>query len=706
MRTFGLIPAAGKSLRMGRAKLLLPLAGRTVLECVVDAVRAGGVHEVLVVVGPENHPLHEIAQRAGAHVLRLSHETADMRATCQAGLAWLQSEFQPSPSDGWLLSPADHPTIEPTVVRALLSAAEEDLGRSIIVPVHEGKRGHPVWLRWSHVEGIRAMPEGRGLNAFIRLQRDTMELEWPSPDVLQDLDTPDDYQRLVEHARETTSDGSPDAAKSLLLFSGAHQPRNTTMSEYRIEKDSMGEVKVPARAYYASQTQRAVENFPISGLPLPKALIRALGLVKIAAATANRDLGKLKPEIADSIIRAAREVADGKLDAEFPVDIYQTGSGTSSNMNANEVISNRAIEMTGGDRFAAKKPIHPNDHVNMGQSTNDMFPTAIHVAVAVGIAKQLTPALKRLHQVIADKAKEWDSIIKIARTHLADATPIRLGQEFSGYARQLERCLHQAQQGQYAIMELPAGGTAVGTGINTHNKFGSKVAEVLAKETGVAFVEAQNHFEANANRDGLVECSGMLRSIAVSLFSLANNIRWLGSGPRCGFYEIMLPDRQPGSSIMPGKVNPVMCESMMQVCARVIGNDQTVAFSGATGGQFELNIMMPVMGLAAIESVELLASCTNAFVEFCALEMEANRAACEKQVEWSMAMVTSLNPLIGYDAAAAIAKEAFKAGKTVRELCLDKMRSGTLKKKDSAQVVSEAELSAALDPRAMTEPSK
>jgi fumarate hydratase class II len=252
---------------------------------------------------------------------------------------------------------------------------------------------------------------------------------------------------------------------------------------------------------------------------------------------------------------------------------------------------------------------------------------------------------------------------------------------------------------------LPAGGTAVGTGINTHPQFGAKVAEVLAQETGVPFVEAKNHFEANANRDGLVECSGALRAIAVALFSVANNIRWLGSGPRCGFYEVMLPDRQPGSSIMPGKVNPVMCESMMQVCARVIGNDQCLAFSGATGGQFELNIMMPVMGLASIESVELLAQCSNAFVDFCALEMEANRAACEKQVEWSMAMVTSLNPLIGYDAAAALAKEAFKIGKTVRDLCLEKIKAGTLKKKDGAAVVKVEELNAALDPRSMTEPT-
>jgi fumarate hydratase class II len=478
------------------------------------------------------------------------------------------------------------------------------------------------------------------------------------------------------------------------------------MSEFRIEKDSMGEVKVPDKAYYGAQTQRAVENFPISHQPLPKPLIHALGLVKVAAAIVNRELGKLNPEIAEPIIQAAREVAAGKHDDQFPIDVYQTGSGTSSNMNANEVISNRAIEITGGDRFAAKKPIHPNDHVNMGQSTNDMFPTAIHVAVAQTIKTELIPALERLHHVLAAKAKLWDDIIKIGRTHLADATPIRLGQEISGYARQVELSVERAHRALWDVLELPAGGTAVGTGINTHPRFGSAVAMILKRETRLDFVEAKNHFEANANRDGLVECSGQLRCIGVSLFSVANNIRWLGSGPRCGFYEVMLPDRQPGSSIMPGKVNPVMCESMMQVAARVIGNDQTMAFSGATGGQFELNIMMPVMGLVVLESVQLLASAITAFVDFCVQEMEANRTQCEKQVEQSLAMVTSLNPLIGYDAAAAIAKEAFKSGKTVRELCLEKMKDGMLKKKDSDAAVQEFELNAALDPRGMTQPEK
>jgi fumarate hydratase class II len=472
------------------------------------------------------------------------------------------------------------------------------------------------------------------------------------------------------------------------------------MSEFRIERDSMGEVRVPAQAYYGAQTERARENFPISGWPLPPALVHALGLVKLAAATANHELGKLtgsgknplNEQQVDALLNASREVAGGKFDDQFPIDVFQTGSGTSSNMNANEVIANRAIELVGGDRFEAEKPIHPNDHVNMGQSTNDMFPTAIHVAVAQMINGQLIPALKRLHDVLADKARQWDDIIKIGRTHLADATPIRLGQEFSGYARQLALSVERAQRALTAVCELPAGGTAVGTGINTHPQFGAKVAAALARETSTPFVEARNHFEANANRDGLVECSGQFRAIAVSLFSVANNIRWLGSGPRCGFYEVMLPDRQPGSSIMPGKVNPVMCESMMQVCAYVMGNDQTIAFSGATGGNFELNIMMPVMGMAALESCRLLASSANAFVDFCALEMEANRARCEASVEGSLAMVTSLNPHIGYEKAAALAKEAFKSGKTIRELCREQ------------KILADDVLSEALDPRRMTEP--
>ncbi|HEX4132059.1 MAG TPA: class II fumarate hydratase [Pirellulales bacterium] len=472
------------------------------------------------------------------------------------------------------------------------------------------------------------------------------------------------------------------------------------MSDFRVEHDSMGEVRVPAQAYYGAQTQRAVENFPISGWPLPAPLIHALGLVKYAAAIANRDLGKLtksgKNRLSDAqvqaLLDACREVAAGKFDDQFPIDVFQTGSGTSSNMNANEVISNRAIEIIGGDRFSQTKPIHPNDHVNMGQSTNDMFPTAIHVAVALEIKTKLIPALTRLHLVLERKAVEWGRYIKIGRTHLADATPIRLGQEISGFSHQLMSSIVRAMKALTAITELPAGGTAVGTGINTHPEFGGRVAKALAEVTGFTFEEAPNHFEANAQRDGLVECHGQLRTIAVTLFNVSNNIRWLGSGPRCGFYEVKLPDRQPGSSIMPGKVNPVMCESMMQVCARVMGNDQVIAVSGAAGGQFQLNIMMPVMGQTTLESIMLLTKATNAFVEFCAEEMEANPEACEASVEKSLSMVTSLNPLIGYEKAAALAKEAFKTGKTIRQLCSEQ------------NVLPKDQLDKALDPWSMTEP--
>ncbi len=472
------------------------------------------------------------------------------------------------------------------------------------------------------------------------------------------------------------------------------------MSEFRVEHDSMGDVNVPAKAYYSAQTQRAVENFPVSGWRLPPQLIHALGQVKLAAAQANRDLGKLtgsgKNPLNDkqvgALIEACREVIAGKFDNEFPIDVFQTGSGTSSNMNANEVISNRAIELAGGDRFAADKPIHPNDHVNMGQSTNDMFPTAIHVAVAQAIEHDLLPALEKLYAVLAAKAKAWDKIIKIGRTHLADATPLRLGQEFGGFARQLQLSIERARTAQKAVLELPAGGTAVGAGINTHPEFGKRVAAALAKETKIPFIEAVNHFEANAQRDGLVDCHGGLRTIAMTLFNVSNNIRWLGSGPRCAFHEVILPDRQPGSSIMPGKVNPVMCESMMQVAARVMGNDQTIAISGAAGGQFQLNIMMPVMGQTTLESISILSGVTRAFVEFCADEMEANAEACEASVEKSLSMVTSLIPYIGYDESARLAKEAMKSGKTIRELCVEK------------KILPEDTLKKALDPWSMTEP--
>ncbi len=472
------------------------------------------------------------------------------------------------------------------------------------------------------------------------------------------------------------------------------------MSEFRIEKDTMGEVRVPAKAYYASQTQRAVENFPVSGWPLHDDLIHAMGLVKFACGVANRDLGKLQntgkvrldAKQIEYMLAAAKEVAAGKFDDQFPIDVFQTGSGTSSNMNANEVIANRAIELAGGDRFAAAKPIHPNDHVNMGQSTNDTFPTAIHVAVGMSIARTLIPALKKFADTLTEKAKAWDKIIKIGRTHLADATPIRLGQEFGGFARQLDLSIGRAESAIEAVLELPVGGTAVGSGINTHPEFGSRVANCLREESGIAFVEAANHFEGNAQRDGLVECHGQLKLIATTLFNVANNIRWLGSGPRCGFYEVIIPDLQPGSSIMPGKINPVMCESLMQVCARVIGNDGCLTLSGAAGGQFQLNIMMPVMGQTTLESIMLLARGTDAFVEFCAKDMEANEDACVASVEKSLSMVTSLNPFIGYEKAAAIAKEAFKSGETIRELCTNQ------------KILPPEQLNAALDPYSMTEP--
>jgi len=472
------------------------------------------------------------------------------------------------------------------------------------------------------------------------------------------------------------------------------------MSEFRTEKDSMGEVQVPAEAYYGAQTQRAVENFPISGWELPPDLIHAMGKVKYACGVANRDLDKLtgsgKNPLTDdqvaAMLQAAEEVAEGEHDDQFPIDVFQTGSGTSSNMNVNEVISNRAIELLGGDRFAAEKPVHPNDHVNMGQSTNDTFPTAIHVAVASAIQDNLIPALQGFAEELQKKAEAWDKIIKIGRTHLADATPLRLGQEFGGFARQLQLAVGRAEQARDAVLELPVGGTAVGSGINTHPEFGKRVSAVLAETTGVSFVEAENHFEGNAQRDGLVECHGQLKAVATTLFNVINNIRWLGSGPRCGFYEVKLPDLQPGSSIMPGKVNPVMCESMMQVCARVMGNDQTITFSGATGGQFQLNIMMPVMGQTTLESITLLTNCSTAFVEFCLLKMESNEEACNAAVEKSLSMVTSLNPHIGYEKAAALAKEAFKSGKTIRELCREQ------------NILPEQTLTEALDPMSMTEP--
>ncbi len=460
-------------------------------------------------------------------------------------------------------------------------------------------------------------------------------------------------------------------------------------AETRIERDSMGEVRVPKNAYYGAQTQRAIENFPISGHGFPPVFIRALGLIKLAAAAVNRDLGLLNPEIAEAICRAAAEVSEGKHDQEFVVDIFQTGSGTSTNMNANEVIANRALEILGKPR--GSKEIHPNDHVNMGQSSNDVIPSAIHIAALQAVQHKLLPALAALRQALDTKSREFDAIVKIGRTHLADATPIRLGQEFSGYARQIEHGTARMITAATGLEELALGGTAVGTGINTHPEFAVKVIEKIAAITQLRFREAENHFEAQAARDAVVQVSGSLKTLAVSLTKIANDLRWLASGPRCGIGEIALPDTQPGSSIMPGKVNPVICESVLQVAAHVIGCDATITICGQ-GGNFELNAMMPIMTLRLLESIEFSATAVRALADKCVSGISANVQRCQSLVEDSLAMVTALAPKIGYDAAAKIAREAFATGKTIREVAR------------SRHVLPDAELAQLLDPFSMTRP--
>jgi fumarate hydratase class II len=460
--------------------------------------------------------------------------------------------------------------------------------------------------------------------------------------------------------------------------------------ETRIEKDSMGTMELPADALYGATTQRAVLNFPISGYRFSRPFIRALGLVKWAAAQANRDLGKLDERRAQLITAAAEEVIEGHWDSQFPIDIFQTGSGTSTNMNANEVIANRCSQLD-GKAIGSKDPVHPNDHVNMGQSSNDVIPTSIHIAVAESVRSELMPALDHLQQGLEAKAHEFWEVIKIGRTHLMDATPVRLGQEFSGYAKQVEYGKLRAGNAIAAVEELALGGTAVGTGLNSHPEFAGKVMGYLWNRTGVAFREARNHFEAQGAKDGLVEASGQMRSIAVSLFKIANDIRLLASGPRCGIAEIQLPATQPGSSIMPGKVNPVMCESVVQVCAQVFGNDTTVCWGGANG-HLELNVMMPVMAHNVLESIRLLSNVARAFQDKCISGIIANRDRCNELVELSMAMVTSLAPLIGYDRAAEIAKESAATGKTIRQISLER------------QVLPEDQLNRALDPVEMTKP--
>ena len=452
----------------------------------------------------------------------------------------------------------------------------------------------------------------------------------------------------------------------------------------------MGEVQVPGNALYGAQTQRAAENFPISNLRFPREFIRALGLIKLSAERANMDLGLLEKKIGDAIVKASQEVIDGKLDEHFVLDIFQTGSGTSTNMNANEVISNRAIQILGGV-VGSKKPVHPNDHVNMGQSSNDVIPSAMHVAAMESIERSLIPALRKLQRSLAAKAKEFDSIVKIGRTHLQDATPVRLGQEFGGYARQMQLGIRRLEKLRDTLEELPLGGTAVGTGINTHPKFAAKAIQHLSRLTNLKFREAEDHFEAQGAKDAIVEASGVLKTIAASLTKIANDIRWLGSGPRCGIGEIHLPETQPGSSIMPGKVNPVIAESVLMAAAQVIGNDLAVTIGGQAG-VFELNVMMPVMAHNILESIRLLAASANNFADRCISGIDANRERCNEMVEKSLAMCTALAPEIGYDAAAAIAKESYKTGKTVREIAARK------------KILSPKRLNEILDPMRMTMP--
>ncbi len=465
--------------------------------------------------------------------------------------------------------------------------------------------------------------------------------------------------------------------------------RSPSSPATRIERDTMGALAVPTTAYYGVQTARAIENFPISALRFPRAMIRAMGLIKRAAATVNQSLGLLDKKRTKAIVTAATEVVDGQLDGEFPVDIFQTGSGTSTNMNTNEVISNRATELLGGAR--GSKLVHPNDHVNLGQSSNDVIPTAIHIAAGETMERQLIPALTCLHKALARKAKAFDKIVKIGRTHLQDATPVRLGQEFSGYARQIELSLQRVTRAQAALSEVALGGTAVGTGLNCHPKFASKVIALVSKETGCAFKEAANHFEAQSAQDALVEASGELKTIAVSLMKIANDIRWLGSGPRCGLGEITLPETQPGSSIMPGKVNPVIAESVTMVCAQVIGNDLTVTVGGQAAN-FELIVMLPVMAYNLLQSIELLSTASHNFAVKCIDGIQANEERCRSLIEESLAMCTALAPEIGYEAAAKLAKDAYKAGKTVRQTAKEQ------------KVLSEKRLTQLLDPWRMTKP--
>lgn len=449
-------------------------------------------------------------------------------------------------------------------------------------------------------------------------------------------------------------------------------------------------MEVPADALYGASTQRAVLNFPISGRPMPPAFIRGLGLVKSACATANKKLERLSADKADLILRAAEEVIEGKLDAHFPVDVFQTGSGTSSNMNINEVISNRASQLA-GEEIGSKKPVHPNDDVNMGQSSNDIIPTVLHVSVALALKEELIPALEKLEATLSAKSKAFDQIVKIGRTHLMDATPLTLGQEFSGYAAQVRKGICKVEYAVTTLYELAIGGTAVGTGINCHPDFPALVCRELSKRLRIPFREADNHFEAQGGRDDAVTVAGILQTLGASLTKIANDIRLLGSGPRSGIGEILLPSTQPGSSIMPGKVNPVMSEMLVQVCLYTNGLAQTVVNSGRDG-HFELNVTIPLIAYSLLESITCLANGSKVFAERCVEGIEVNEARCEELVSRSLMLVTALNPFIGYDNAAAVAKKAHAENKTLREVVLE------------MGLMNEADLEKALDPMDMIKP--
>src|SRR5215208_2320589 len=478
----------------------------------------------------------------------------------------------------------------------------------------------------------------------------------------------------------------------MTLWGGRIRPqRRPGMREqetpHRVERDSMGEVTVPRDALFGAQTRRALNNFPISDLRKPRRFIEVLGAIKLEAAVVNRELGLIDEEEKDAIVAAAEEVIDGRLDNAFVLDVFQTGSGTSTNMNANEVISNRAIQLLGGE-LGSKSPIHPNDHVNMGQSSNDVIPTAIHLSALISIEQVLLPALEKLTSALQQKATQFDDVVKTGRTHLQDATPIRLGQEFLGYAGQMERGIERLRKAQDDLSEVALGGTAVGTGVNTQPEFATRVCERLSARFGVDVHETENHFQAQSAMDATVFTSGALKTVAVSLMKISNDIRWLGSGPRAGIGEIALPEVQPGSSIMPGKVNPVIAESAMMVAAQVIGNDTTVTLAGQ-GGNFELNTMLPVIAYNLLQSIDILSSAASNLADQCVAGLEATERGPEL-VEKGLMLATALAPEIGYDKAAEIAKEAFKTGKTIREIAREQTD------------LSDEELDEVLDAKKMT----